>query len=1357
MADSYNSNSKKRRTAAAPPVSIISIPSQYETYLDAPPSKRAKGRLSGAMSINIEGNVLTGGMPAPPPVDRPKMVPIPSKSSNNSFRPAMLPAKSKPSPATPKSSTGSPPSPSKQHPAALVRSNSDEIRFNPFSTRLANAKVVPSPPTSNLTAQTSKMQVDPTLPVPPSAPVSEPPAPSHSNSSPPILKQANRWPPASAGTPTRTPPANSSSPAADAPFRRSTSAPSGNTASIIYYKVEIPETSDLNGPCPLQEEATSGDVPSWGLPMIVVQLFQNNGLKQIHDWQRECLKNTGVVGGKSLVYSLPTSGGKTYVAEILLMRTVFEHRKIAIFVLPYVAIVTEKVKSLKEFGKALNFSVEGFYLNNGRLPLPKQIPTLCVCTIEKANLIVNTLIEEGRIKDLGLVVFDEMHMLCQPNRGYLLEILGTKVKYASDNSVQMVGMSATLPNLSTLGAWLNAGCYYRNFRPVALVEHVFDDYDLLTTELKPLQQTQLSNGTRSPPPSKPSDRNYTHHYVAKRLGRISSSLHIDRARPASGTQKWWDPLAFEGAFQLARELMPFSGTLIFCSSRAMASKLALSLATRLESEPLSRTGYAAWIDWEAGSEQSSIRVGADRPNLDPKEWAQKMAMLKEERELLVKQLRATSPSKVPNEDLVTCLRHGVAWHTAEHGNAEREMIERAFRMKIISIICCTSTLAAGVNMPARRVVLMSSKMGYNELTVGEYRQMVGRAGRAGIDAIGESFLFIAPPLRSVPENMRNASNHKAIRLLVTPLEAIQSTLAKTSNPSESEWYVLRASRKSLYRRSKSPNSEIATFPASLPFDKHVIMTPSLSEEMEYPPVSYFFFTYKNSSKIGSNGKSSLPMPMEPSGCGIDRLILDAIAGRSAVTEREIFKYLKCTFLASQKQDEAIHDLIKKSLQFMTAVHLVEFVDAARATRMQSNEADAEVGDVNHVRIKAQHRDYMAAAKNENGKEDLVLVTTQFGSAAYRTSLSIESVLYLREELERAMDALTLRSELHMCWLSIPVMQRTKPRDSDMEPWKRIVSRCIMAYQLSKPALSSVDRDTDSEEEKLPIPSFSVPFTDRERVQGAFACRMGVIVDSLGAKSGGLPVPAAQPSERFVLTLLLQDIVEEMKLSEVAQKYHLSVGDLESLMQTAGTQAGQLAAFCRSMGWATLEALFKLFCGRVSAGAKDDILPLMKIKGVKVGRARVLYNADFKTIRAVAHAQDYEIAQALSNGNAAAASIATRLAKSIITSAKDLLAQTVNEMRIQASRLEDPTPTPEQGSTPPTAANVSKRLTRSSSSKSKLKSASSVSKLPSRSNSIRDFGDKEVDESLALIDHSFYDSLYGDDLLLLDELDEFKPS
>jgi helicase len=126
--------------------------------------------------------------------------------------------------------------------------------------------------------------------------------------------------------------------------------------------------------------------------------------------------------------------------------------------------------------------------------------------------------------------------------------------------------------------------------------------------------------------------------------------------------------------------------------------------------------------------------------------------------------------------LAQCVSRGVAFHHAGLLSEQRKLIEAGFRDNKIKIIASTPTLAAGLNLPARRVLIRSyrrydSGKGMVPIPVIEYRQMAGRAGRPGLDPYGESFL--------VAKNQSELQELMEHYVLGTP-EEIWSKLASES-------------------------------------------------------------------------------------------------------------------------------------------------------------------------------------------------------------------------------------------------------------------------------------------------------------------------------------------------------------------------------------------------------------------------------------------------------------------------------------------------------------------------------------------------------------------------------------------------
>lgn len=227
--------------------------------------------------------------------------------------------------------------------------------------------------------------------------------------------------------------------------------------------------------------------PIFGLDPKTIAKYNKRGMFEMYQWQYEAI----IMGiqGKNLVYSAPTSSGKTFVAEILSIKRTKRQSK-TLFIVPYISLAVEKQRDLQNLFHPLK--VGGFY---GTESSKWENCSVAVCTMEKANSLFNRLLEENKQNEIGTIVVDELHMIREESRGYLLELLLSKVIYMKCN-IQIIGMSATLPNLNILAKWLNAEMYETNFRCVPLTEYikvereVYNIHDIHVPVRKITQKTQ---------------------------------------------------------------------------------------------------------------------------------------------------------------------------------------------------------------------------------------------------------------------------------------------------------------------------------------------------------------------------------------------------------------------------------------------------------------------------------------------------------------------------------------------------------------------------------------------------------------------------------------------------------------------------------------------------------------------------------------------------------------------------------------------------------------------------------------------------------------------------------------------------
>lgn len=452
--------------------------------------------------------------------------------------------------------------------------------------------------------------------------------------------------------------------------------PNGESINEASGKEEISEATNGHG-SGLTNASSSPANTFFGLPFktqVLLQKFRK--IDKLHDWQERLMKEL-LEKDCNMIYCVPTGGGKTIVAELMLLREVVLHNRDAILVLPFISIVQEKMRALLPFAESLGFALEEYAGGKGSYPVKKRksMRSLFVCTIEMAHVVVTSLLEDNRIDDIGLVVIDELHMIGESgSRGVNLETLLVKFKLATKSNQQqsnkvrklrMLGMSATLSNLEELGKFLDAEIYRDDNRPVELKQFVKRGFSL--TEV-----TRLGKGLdwESLP---------------------TTAMDEDH--------KQQDP---ENLRVLVGDIIPGKSVLVFCATKKHCENVAQMLSSFLNHELL---------EYKRPQKQKLILKMHDVNNgqISPV-------------------LRKTLP-------------FGIAYHHSGLTPDERRIVEDGFRKQIISCICCTSTLAAGVNLPAERVIIRSPYIGINFLTKAEYQQICGRAGRPGLCTYGESILI----------------------------------------------------------------------------------------------------------------------------------------------------------------------------------------------------------------------------------------------------------------------------------------------------------------------------------------------------------------------------------------------------------------------------------------------------------------------------------------------------------------------------------------------------------------------------------------------------------------------------------------
>jgi ATP-dependent RNA helicase HelY len=390
--------------------------------------------------------------------------------------------------------------------------------------------------------------------------------------------------------------------------------------------------------------------------------------------------------GDGVLVAAPTGSGKTVVGEYAVHLALTQHKK-CFYTTPIKALSNQKYNDLVR-----RYDADTVGLLTGDNSINGDAPVVVMTTEVLRNMLYAG---SPTLKGLGYVVLDEVHYLADRSRGAVWE----EVIIHLPESVRVVALSATVSNAEEFGDWLKqvrggTEVIVDEHRPVPLWQHMLAGrwmYDLFTDD-----------GRRE---VNPDLVRLAHREAIRQPGsRLGRGGHRPRRGAAPYRPEIVDRLDAAG-------LLP---AITFIFSRAgcdAAVQQCLAAGLRLTTPDEARV-----------IEDVAARRTADIPEED-------LAVL-------------------GYHDWVLALKRGIAAHHAGLLPAFKEVVEELFTAGLVKAVFATETLALGINMPARTVVLEKLDKWNGEahvaLTPGEYTQLTGRAGRRGIDVEGHAVVLWQP-------------------------------------------------------------------------------------------------------------------------------------------------------------------------------------------------------------------------------------------------------------------------------------------------------------------------------------------------------------------------------------------------------------------------------------------------------------------------------------------------------------------------------------------------------------------------------------------------------------------------------------
>ena len=384
---------------------------------------------------------------------------------------------------------------------------------------------------------------------------------------------------------------------------------------------------------------------------------------------------TALSEGRSVLVSAPTGTGKTLIADFVVERALARGRSV-IYTAPVKALSNQKYRDWCRL-----HGEDKVGLITGDLVIRRDAP----CRVMTTEILRNMLLTGEVLPELEAVIIDEIHFLDDRERGTTWE----EVLIYLPHRVQILGLSATLQNLSAFSGWLGS---------------------VRGAEVEVVQADR-----RTVPLS--------YQVFSHREGLLSpKEFHKAWARHAN------KPAASKGP--------PRRGGRRDRDSNREAPTSHVELIQKLDEEQYLPCLYFSF------SRKNTERFARELGEYWRRHSRQPLLNRFEQRELEhhLDSFASSESGNAMDRELRDLYREGIAFHHAGLHVQLKALVEDLYEKRLIKVLYCTSTFALGINMPARTVVFDGLKkydgIRLRPLNNREFQQKAGRAGRRGLDTEG---------------------------------------------------------------------------------------------------------------------------------------------------------------------------------------------------------------------------------------------------------------------------------------------------------------------------------------------------------------------------------------------------------------------------------------------------------------------------------------------------------------------------------------------------------------------------------------------------------------------------------------------